>query len=457
MGHHQSKKGLELPISGQPDQSISEKKSVTRVAIVADDFPGMKPRFLLKEGDQVKRGQAIFEDRKLPGVFHTAPGAGKIMAIHRGERRVLQSVVIELSEGEKTNTPELQPFESFTGAAPAALEAPSIRALLLESGAWTHFRTRPFGHTPEADSEPAAIFVNGMDSNPLAASPSVVIAGQENALDAGLTVLAKLTQGPTFLCVNPDNSFSSQLKADIQIEEFSGPHPSGTVGYHIHTLLPAHRGRTVFTLTYQEAIAIGQLFLTGQVHVERVVALAGPAAKTPRLLPTRTGADIDALVEGELNTTHPVRQIAGSVLSGSAANNEAFCFLGRRDAQISLLCEGGERELFGWLTPGAKKFSIIPTFLSKFIGKKSFDFTTDTHGSPRAMVPIGMYERVTPWDLLPTHLLRALLVGDVEMAEKLGALELDEEDVALFSFVCPGKTNFGTILRSNLELMHSEG
>lgn len=457
MGLHQSRKGLDLPISGTPKQEVSAAPPVSRVAVIADDFPGMKPRFLAKEGDFVRRGQPLFEDRKLEGVFHTSPGAGTIVAIHRGARRALQSVVIELSEGEQSGSPESESFPTFSGVAPSDLHPAAARKLLLESGAWTHLRTRPFGHTPAPDATAAAVFVNAMDTNPLAADPQGIIANELAAFDAGLHVVSKLTTGKTFLCVARGTTFARGLSANVQVEEFAGPHPSGTVGYHIHTLFPAHRGRVVFTITYQEVIAIGHLFLTGQIYVDRVVAIGGPAAKNPRLIRTRTGASIGQLTEGEIGTSEPVRAISGSVLSGSAAVLEQYAFLGRRDVQISLLKEASKREFLGWLGLGKEKYSTVPTFLSKFLGKKSFDFTTDTHGSSRAMVPIGMYERVTPWDLLPTHLLRALLIGDVETAEKLGALELDEEDVALFTFVCPGKINFGLILRSNLERMFAEG
>lgn len=457
MGLHKSRKGLDLPISGAPTQTISAGAVVSRVAIIADDFPGMKPRFLVKEGETVVRGQAIFEDRKLAGVFHSAPGSGVVSAIHRGERRALQSVVIDLSEGELSGQPEERAFDAHVPSPPSDWSADQVRALLLESGAWTHLRTRPFGHTPAADAKPAAIFVNGMDSSPLSADPEVAAAGKEEELAAGLCALSKLSGGPTFFCVAPGSRLAKGLPAAIKVEEFRGPHPAGTVGFHIHTLLPAHRGRVVFTTTYQEAIAIGHLVLTGKLLVDRVIALAGPAVKNPRLISTRTGAHIDALIEGEINTDAPVRPISGSVLSGVAAIDPAFSFLGRRSTQVSVLREAGERRLLGWLGLGVSQFSIIPTFASKFLGTKSFDFTTDTNGSPRAMVPIGMYEKVNAWDILPTHLLRALLVGDVEMAEKLGALEMDEEDVALFSFVCPGKTNFGLVLRSNLERMFAEG
>lgn len=457
MGFHHFRKGLDLPISGAPHQTVTEGAPVSRVAVIADDFPGMKPRLLVKEGDKVLRGQPLFEDRKLPGVFHTAPGAGVIAAIHRGQRRALQSVVIELSEGERTGAPEEQRFEAFASTSPGEETAEQVRALLLESGAWTHLRTRPFGHTPATDAMPAAIFVNGMDTNPLAVRPEVAARGREKELDAGLTALAKLCKGPTFFCVARGSTLAKGLTAPARVEEFSGPHPAGTAGLHIHTLLPAHRGRVVFTTTYQEVIAIGHLILTGKILVDRVVSLAGPAVKRPRLLSTRTGADISTLTAGELNTEEPVRAISGSVLSGVAASAQPFAYLGRRSTQISVLREASERRLLGWLGLGFSQFSILPTFASKFLGKKSFDFTTDVNGSARAMVPIGMYEKVNAWDILPTHLLRALLVGDVEMAEKLGALELDEEDVALFSFVCPGKTNFGLVLRANLERMFAEG
>lgn len=459
MGLYQSKKGLDLPLAGFPEQSLGEPKSVTRVAVMADDFPGMKPRFLVSEGQTVKRGEPLFEDRKLNGVFHTAPTAGTVSAICRGDKRALLSVILTLSEGELSGSPEHHEFSHFTGAAPESLSGEQVRALLLESGAWTHLRTRPFGHTPAADAVPAAVFVNGMDSNPHAPDPEVVIDGQETALSAGISVLSKLTRGPTFLCVKAGALYPKRLSpgAGVKVEEFKGPHPAGTTGFHIHTLLPASRKRTVFTVTYQEAIAIGHLFLTGKIHVERVVSLAGPAAKTPRLLRTRTGADLSELVRGELSTDAPVRTISGSVLSGAAATEEPFCFLGRRDVQISLVAEANERKFLGWLGLGVDKFSVIPAYLSSLLGKRTYPMTTDTNGSPRAMVPIGMYERVNAFDILPTHLLRSLLVGDVEMAEKLGALELDEEDVALFSFVCPGKTNYGLILRSNLERMFKEG
>lgn len=457
MGLHQAKRGLDLPITGAPEQAVAGRKTVSQVAVLADDFPGMKPRFLVKEGDAVLRGQPLFEDRKEPGVIHTAPGAGVVRRIFRGARRALQSVVIDLSEAERSGTGEHQSFATHLAKPIASWTSEEVRAFLVESGAWTSLRTRPFGHTPGIDTTPKAIFVTATDSEPLAPSPEIALAEGKEAFLAGVTGLAKLTPGPTFVCTAPESVASRGLPSSARAEQFVGPHPAGTAGFQIHTLLPAHRDRVVWTIGYQEVISIGHLFLTGQLHPERIISIAGPAAARPRLVRTRVGASMDELTSGESNTEAPVRAISGSVLSGRAASDAPFAFLGSRDNQISLLPEATEREFLGWLLPGASKFSVTRTFLSAFSPNKRFAFTTDTNGSARAMVPIGVYEKVMPFDILPTHLLRALLVGDLETAEKLGALELDEQDVALCSFVCPGKTNYGLILRANLERAFAEG
>lgn len=456
MGLHKTKRGLDLPISGSPEQAIAGRKQISQVAVLADDFPGMKPRFFVKEGDTVLRGSPLFEDRKQPGVHHTAPGAGTINRINRGARRALQSVVIDLTPGEQAGTPECQPFSSYTGEPVASLSAESVRRLLLESGAWVSLRTRPFAHTPTADATPAAIFVAAMDTEPLTADPAVALSEERLAFDAGLTALSKLTPGPTFVCTTPDSPVATGLTANVRVEHFSGPHPAGNVGFHVHTLLPASRTRMVWTVSYQEVISIGHLFLTGTLHVERILAICGPAAARPRLVRARVGANLEELTSGELNGEPQVRYVSGSVLSGSAASGE-YGFLGRRDNQVSLLPEVTKRKLLGWLAPGSDQFSVTRAFVSALLPARKFAMTTDSNGSARAMVPIGLYERVTPFDILPTHLLRSLLVGDLEMAEKLGALELDEQDVALFSFVCPGKTNYGLILRANLERAFAEG
>ena len=459
MSLHKITKGLDLPISGDPIQIVREVRQPTRVAIMADDFPGMRPGMKVKEGDTVKRGQPLFEDRTRTGVIHTAPGAGRVIGVYRGARRALQSVVIDLSDSERAGTPsddELVSFESYSGRDVSELGRGDVVALLAESGEWTALRARPYNRTPATDTTPAAIFVNAMDTNPHAPLPEVVLDKTMADFDRGLVAISKLTEGKTYLCVEPGSEIENGLTADVTVEHFTGPHPAGTAGVHIHTLEPVSRSKTVWAIGYQDVAAIGKLFATGKLDVSRIVSYAGPPVADARLIETRAGAYIDDVVDEDFGDVE-VRVIAGSVLSGKKAMGENFGFLGRFDQQISVLAEGRERVFMGWLSPGAHLFSTIGIYVSRFFPSRRFDFTTTTNGSPRAMVPIGMYERVMPMDILPTFLLRALIVGDTEQAEKLGILELDEEDVALFSFVCPGKTDYGPLLRKNLEMIEKEG
>jgi Na+-transporting NADH:ubiquinone oxidoreductase subunit A len=459
MAVHRIRRGLDLPIPGAPQQVIHEGPALTRVALLGADHPGLRARLHVEEGETVRRGQLLFEDRANPGVHFTSPAAGRVCAVRRGHRRVLESVVVELSTGERSGSPsdgELVAFESRQTRHPETLGGEQVRALLLESGLWTALRTRPFGKVPAPEATPFAVFVNAMDTQPLAARPEVVIGERRADFELGLRLVARLTAGTTFLCVTAGSELARGVDAPVSVEEFRGPHPSGTAGVHIHLLAPVSRRRTAWTLHYQDAIAIGELFRTGRLPVARVVALGGPPVRTPRLVRSRLGASVDEHVRGEL-TEDEVRLISGSVLSGRTAAGPTLGFLGQTHLQISVLREGRRREFLGWAAPGRRRFSTIPVFLSRLLRPRQFDFTTSTHGSRRAIVPIGLYERVVPLDIVPTYLLRALVVGDVEQAEKLGALELEEEDLALCTFVDPGKTEFGPFLRLALERLEKEG
>ena len=412
----------------------------------------------VEEGQSVKRGQLLFEDRKSEGVLHTSPGAGRVIGIHRGAKRVLQSIVIDLSDAERSGElpeNEYQTFESYTGKTEAELNRSEIRDLLVESGQWVALRTRPYSKVPSVDSEPAAIFVTAIDSAPLAPLPEVVLAERRQDFERGLQLLARLTEGKTYLCLREHSDLAQELNAPVQVEYFSGPHPAGNPGLHIHLLEPVHRNKTVWHIGYQDVASIGHLFRTGQLDVERVVSLAGPPIADPRLVRTRLGICIDDVIDQSFETE--VRLISGSVLSGKKANSDTFAYLGRYERQISVLAEGREREFMGWLAPGRTRFSILRIFLSNFLTPSKFEMNTSLNGAERAMVPIGSYERVMPMDILPTFLLRSMLVGDVEKAEELGVLELDEEDLALCTFVCHSKIDYGPVLRRNLEIIEKEG
>ncbi|MCG8592731.1 MAG: Na(+)-translocating NADH-quinone reductase subunit A [Proteobacteria bacterium] len=460
MATHRIRQGLDLPIAGEPDQKIHDGPTISRVAVMGDDSPGVRARMAVAEGDRVKRGQLLFEDRTRGGRY-VSPGEGRVAAVFRGARRMLRSVVIQLSEGERAGRPGSDAhasFEAFAGGNPEGWRPDAVRALLVESGLWTALRARPFSRVPEPDAQPHALFVTAVDTQPLAPDPQVVIAEARDDFQRGLRLLAKLHEGTTYLCTAKGSDVASGLDAPVQVEEFTGPHPAGNPGVHIHTLAPVSQNRSAWYIGYQDVIAVGRLFASGQLPVERVISLAGPAVKEPRLLRTRFGASIDDLTEGQLvDDERGIRTLSGSVLSGKKAVGPEFGFLGRYHLQVSALAEGNDRRMLGWMGPGFDTFSTIPIFLSKLLRGKKFAFTTDTNGSHRAMMPIGTYERVMPMDIVATYLLRSLVVGDAEQAVALGALELDEEDIALCTFVCPGKTEFGPYLRKNLERIEKEG
>jgi Na+-transporting NADH:ubiquinone oxidoreductase subunit A len=459
VGLHKIKKGLDLPISGAPAQTAVDAPAPRHVALLGADYVGMKPTMLVAEGDLVERGQPLFTDKKTPGVQFTAPGAGKVVAIHRGDRRAFQSLVIELNEGERSGAVgrgSQVRFASFTGKDVATLDAEAVRALLLESGLWTALRGRPYGRTANPEQAPHSIFVQAADSNPLAPVPGAVLKGREEDFKRGLAAVAKLTEGRVFVCKARGDAVPVPSDGKYRAEEFEGPHPSGTVGLHIHLLDPVDRNKVVWYLGYQDVAAIGHLFATGDLDLRRVVSVAGPVVRQPQLLRTRLGASTDDVAEGHLPEGE-TRLLSGSVLSGRKASGEVHGYLGRYHNQISALAEDTHREFLGWLAPGTHRFSATSAFVSAFGPKQKFDMTTTTYGSDRAMVPIGLYEKVMPMDLLPTFLLRSIFVQDVEKAEELGCLELEEEDLALCTFVCPGKTDWGPILRKVLTTIEKEG
>lgn len=443
------KKGLNLPIAGLPEQQVTDGPVIQHVALRGEEYVGMRPSMLVKEGDRVIKGQALFEDKKIPGVLFTAPASGKVVAIHRGERRILQSVVIRV-EGDEKRT-----FARHERAALASLPRETVQSQLLDSGLWTAFRTRPFSKAPVPDSVPAAIFVTAMDTNPLSANPEPIILSHRAMFDAGLSVLTRLTPGKVHVCQASGGKLGGHTSGQVTFNEFAGPHPAGLPGTHIHFLEPVSLHKQVWHLNYQDVIAIGKLFIDGELWTERVIALGGPQVKNPRLIRTRLGASLDELTAGELRDGDN-RIISGSVLNGVRANGP-HAYLGRFHLQVSVLPEGGDKELFGWVMPGKEKFSITRTTLGHFLKNKLFNFSTDTNGGERAMVPIGNYERVMPLDILPTLLLRDLLAGDTDSAQALGCLELDEEDLALCTYVCPGKYEYGPVLRDVLTRIEQEG
>lgn len=443
-------RGLTIPMEGEPDQRI-DAKEVSRVGVVADDYLGMRPTLLVSEGDEVQLGQPIFNDKKTEGVIFTAPASGRVLSITRAEKRRFLSLVIE-----KTGDQISREFPSHDAAALGTLVREKVVEQLVASGLWTSLRTRPFSKVPSPHAPaPQAVFVNAMDTSPLAANPEAIIEDSREDFKAGLAVVSQLTEGMVYVCRAPGSKTPGEMMNRVKVAEFDGPHPAGLVGTHMHFLRPATVGRVNWYLNYQDVIAIGRLFLAGRLDPVRVISLGGPAVKNPRLIRTQLGASLPELVEGELSEGNN-RIVSGSVLCGRKIA-EHVDFLGRYHLQVSSLPEGTQREFLGWQMPGFDKYSITRVFASAWGAKKKYALTTSTGGSERAMVPIGSYEKVMPLDLMPTLLLRSLISRDTAVAQQLGCLELDEEDLGLCTFVCPGKYEYGEILRDNLLKIEKEG
>lgn len=446
------KRGLQIPVAGAPTQVIEAGPAVQRVGVVGDDYLGMKPTMAVQEGDVVKRGQLLFEDKKIAGVRYTAPAAGRVVAINRGKKRKFESMVIEV-DGDDHET-----FPVYNDVELAQLERGKVVDNLLESGLWTALRTRPFSSVASPEDSPKSIFVTAIDTNPLAADPAVVLKEPDYDVyfERGLQVLTTLTEGEVFLCKAPGAEIPSGEINGVTVAEFEGPHPAGLPGTHIHFLDPVNENKTVWHIGYQDVVAIGSLFLTGQLMATRVISLAGPIVDQPRLIRTQLGAQLGDLLNGI--DTNDARIVSGSVLSGRQSV-DPINFLGRYHTQVSVLKEGHDRAFFGWAQPGLQKYSVTRAFLSTLTGFASGGkkFSTSTEGSVRAIVPIGSYEKVMPLDIVATPLLKSLLVQDTDTAQMLGCLELDEEDLALCAFVCPGKNDYGPLLRKALNTIEREG
>ena len=446
--HFRIKKGLDLPLRGKPDSRIDEAPGLETVAVLGADYVGLKPTMKVKEGDAVKLGQPLFEDKKNPGVVITAPAAGTVQAINRGAKRVLISVVIKIS-GDAHET-----FLKPDSVDLNTLSADSVKKTLRESGMWVAFKSRPYGKVPKIDAQPSSIFVNAMDTNPLSADPAFIIGEKSHEFGYGMSILNRLGV-PVYLCSKHGSKLPDAKGENIKAATFSGPHPAGLSGTHVHFIDPVYAGKSVWTIGYQDVIGIGALFLTGKLDPTRFVALGGPLVTSPRIFKTQLGACVSHLCNGR-TVDGKQRIISGSVLHGHHARLNAD-YLGRYDNQVSVIEENTNREFMGWISPGVNKFSALNVFFSSVFKPRSYNITTSQNGSPRAIVPIGVYEKVMPLDLLPSPLIKALLVKDTDSAQELGCLELLEEDIALCSFVDPGKHDFAPVLRSTLNQIELEG
>lgn len=438
------RQGLDLQLSGAPEQVIHDGPVIRHVALCGADTVGLKPQMQVAEGDTVRAGQTLFVDKRNPAVKFTAPGRGTVVAVPRGARRTLQSVVIRLDDADECTRTIGSSHPGPHSGAEDGLSREAITRHLSGCGLWTAFRTRPFSLVPLAGSVPAAIFITATDTQPLAPDPIVVIQPELTAFEAGLRVLAKLTDGTLWLCTASRWNLGEPEVPRLRRATFDGPHPAGLAGTHMHRLDPVGEDRTAWHIGYQDVIAIGRLFTLGVLDQSRVVAIAGEPLARPRLVRTRLGASIDELMAGEYLPGGRVRVVSGSVLSGRAMP-EGQGFLGRYHLQATALREGGRPRRFGWFRPG----------LAKLLSREPV--TTALNGRPSGMLPLELFDRLLPGGFLANPLLRALMSGDIERARVLGCLELDEEDLALCAFACPAKCDYPGALRSVLLKIEGEG
>ena len=441
------KHGLNIPISGEPNQVIHENKLPKSVALLGTDYNGIKPRMLVNIGDKVKRGTPLFIHKDNPDAKFVSPCTGIVKEINRGEKRKLLSVVVEIDDINDKGV-------NFIGKNKRTDKSISfVKKILLESGFWTSFLTRPYSKVPHSNTNPSSIFINAMDTEPLSPDPDIIINDDIEAFNEGIKIISKLSDGKIFVCTKLNSRVNG---LDFETFEFDGPHPAGLTGTHMHFLDPPSSEKTVWSINYQDVIGIGKLFLTGYLDIKKIVSIGGPLSKKPRLISTVVGASLNDILRGEIVDEYKCRVISGSILSGFKAMNE-LSYIGKYSRQITLIKEDEDKHLFGWIAPQPKKYSVMPVLLSALGLTKSFNLTSNLNGGRRAMVPTGVFESLMPQDFLPTQILRSLLVMDTDVAQTLGVLELDEEDLALCTFACPAKYEYGIALRDNLEKIEKEG
>jgi Na+-transporting NADH:ubiquinone oxidoreductase subunit A len=445
-------KGFNINLKGKPANQVSDAGAPDTVAIKPDDFHGLyMPKVVVNVGDSVKAGTVLFHDKQNPEITFTAPVSGEVVEVLRGEKRKLLEIKILADR-----TTEFLGFKKFTVSELSSAPVKELKSQLLQSGVWANLVQRPYGIIANPEITPKAIHISAFDTAPAAPDYGVLFKGQDQFFQAGVDVLKRLTSGSVHINTHASLEVStvfSQAKG-AEINKFNGKHPASCVGVQIHHLTPINKGETVWTINPAGVIQIGKLFLNGVYDASRLVALTGPSAKTPQYYKTVTGASVKKIVDGNL-TDNNSRIISGNILTGTKIGADGH--LGFYDQQITAIPEGNYYEFLGWILPSAKKLSLSRAFgLFSFL-KQSSEFAMDTnmHGEPRAFVQSGVFEKVTPMDIYPVHLLKAILANDIDEMEALGIYEVIEEDLALCEFADVSKHPVQAILREGLETMRT--
>ncbi len=440
------KKGLDIKLLGSSEKTVVDLNA-DRFAIKPPNFVGCFPKVLVKEGDLVKAGTPLFLDKYRDNIIFTAPVSGKVEAIKRGAKRRLLEIIIDSDNKNETI--------DFGASGISNLKKEDAIEKMLQSGVWPLLRQRPYSVIANPDDTPKAIFVAAYDTAPLAPDFDLIVHGQGEAFQAGLDVLTKLTQGKVHLNVDVKKTISKVFlnSKNVQINKFSGPHPSGNVSVHISKINPINKGDIVWYLYPQDVLTIGRLFLEGKFDSSRIIALAGSEVKKPKYYKTFIGASIKKMVKNNISSSDN-RYISGNVLTGEKIEKDGF--VGYYDSLVTIIPEGKYYEFFGWLLPGFNKFSFSKTFTSWLSPNKKYRLDTNLHGGIRSYVMTGKYEKVFPFDIYPMQLIKAVLVNDIDKMENLGIYEIDGEDFALCEVIDTSKTEIQSIIRKGLELMRQE-
>jgi len=446
------KKGFDINLAGKASSKLAQTEQPETFAIKPTDFYGIyMPKVVVNEGDVVKAGSPLFHDKKNENIIFTSPVSGEVVAIKRGERRKLLEVKI-LADTKV----EHLPFTKYSISEIANLTRDQIQPQLLKSGVWLNLVQRPFGIVADPAETPKSIFISGFDSHPLAPDYNFLFKGQEQYFQVGIDILKKFTEGPIHLNVHTKKELGaifSQVQG-VELNKFSGPHPAGCVGVQIHHIDPLGKSDVIWTINPYGVVQIGKLFMNGIYDASKILAVAGSEVKDPQYYKTYIGASVSKFLKNNLKQEH-VRVISGNVLTGTKINSDGH--VGFFDQLVSVIPEGDKYEFLGWIAPSAQKLSISRAFgLFSFLNyNKEYILDSNTKGEPRAFVQTGVFEKVTPMDVLPTHLLKAIIAEDFDDMEALGIYEVIEEDLALCEFVDVSKHQVQAILREGIELMQT--
>ncbi|MCB0437508.1 MAG: Na(+)-translocating NADH-quinone reductase subunit A [Mangrovimonas sp.] len=442
------KKGLNINLLGEADKTIENAIVSNFYTLRPDDFHGVIPKLIAREGAKVKAGEAVFYDKSDERVKFASPVSGEIIEIARGAKRKILSIKIQADKEQ-----------SFADNGKLDVEkasADEIKAKLLSSGAWVFIKQRPYDIIAKPDRSPKAIFISGYDSAPLAADYDFTLKGKEAELQTAISALGKLTEGNVHVSVGKNsNSPLAGLKG-ITLHHLSGPHPVGNVGTQINRINPVNKGETVWTVAPQDLVIIGELLMTGKFNAERIIAMAGASIKKPRYFKTKIGSEVATMIyDNGVDKDSNVRIISGNVLTGNEVKPDGA--LGYYSNIITVIPEGNDYEFFGWNKPVFNKISTTRALTFSWLNpKKKYDLNTNTNGEHRAFVVTGSYEEVFPMDIYPMQILKSCMYKDLDEMEALGMYEVAPEDFALTEFVCVSKQPHQKIIREGLDLMVKE-